>query len=113
MAIQINGNGTITGISVGGLPNGIVDTDMLAASAVSSAKLASGAVTAAVMPANSIIKIQNYQNAAKSDITSNNTWTKWNNTEVTFTPTFSNSKLEIMWVYSLMTNGNGNNGIGI
>ena len=34
MAIQINGNGTITGISVGGLPNGIVDTDMLAANAV-------------------------------------------------------------------------------
>ena len=32
MAIQINGNGTITGISVGGLPNGIVDTDMLATS---------------------------------------------------------------------------------
>ena len=42
MAIQINGDGTITGISVGGLPNGIVDTDMLAANAVSSAKLASG-----------------------------------------------------------------------
>ena len=42
MAIQINGNGTITGISVGGLPNGIVDTDMIAANAVSSAKLASG-----------------------------------------------------------------------
>ena len=43
MAIQINGDGTITGINVGGLPNGIVDTDMLAANAVSSAKLASGA----------------------------------------------------------------------
>ena len=38
MAIQINGNGTITGISVGGLPNGIVDTDMIANSAVTSAK---------------------------------------------------------------------------
>ena len=38
MAIQINGNGTITGISVGGLPNGIVDTDMIAANAVTSAK---------------------------------------------------------------------------
>ena len=43
MAITINGNGTVTGISVGGLPDGIVDTDMLAANAVSSAKLASGA----------------------------------------------------------------------
>ena len=38
MAIQINGNGTITGISVGGLPDGIVDTDMIAANAVTSAK---------------------------------------------------------------------------
>ena len=40
MAITINGNGTVTGISVGGLPDGIVDTDMLAANAVTSAKSA-------------------------------------------------------------------------
>ena len=38
MAITINGNGTITGISVGGLPDGIVDTNMIANSAVTSAK---------------------------------------------------------------------------
>ena len=38
MAIQITGNGTITGINVGGLPDGIVDTDMIANSAVTSAK---------------------------------------------------------------------------
>ena len=38
MAIQINGNGTITGINVGGLPDGIVDTDMIANSAVTTAK---------------------------------------------------------------------------
>jgi len=38
MAITINGNGTITGVSVGGLPDGIVDTDMIAASAVTPAK---------------------------------------------------------------------------
>jgi hypothetical protein len=38
MAIQINGDGTITGISVGGLPDGIVDTDMIAANAVTPAK---------------------------------------------------------------------------
>lgn len=38
MSITINGNGTITGISVGGLPDGIVDTDMIAANAVTSAK---------------------------------------------------------------------------
>ena len=43
MAIAINGLGTITGVSVGGLPDGIVDTDMLAANAVTVAK-ASGSV---------------------------------------------------------------------
>ena len=33
MAVVINGNGTVTGISVGGLPDGIVDDDTLAAGA--------------------------------------------------------------------------------
>jgi len=47
MAIQINGNGTITGINVGGLPDGIVDTDMIAANAVATAKIADSAVTSA------------------------------------------------------------------
>ena len=38
MPIAINGSGTVTGISVGGLPDGIVDTDMIAANAVTKAK---------------------------------------------------------------------------
>ena len=45
MAITINGNGTLTGVSVGGLPDGIVDTDMLAANAVTSAKSSGLGVT--------------------------------------------------------------------
>lgn len=44
MPITINGSGTITGVSVGGLPDGIVDTDMLAAAAVTSAKLPAGSI---------------------------------------------------------------------
>ena len=39
MPIQINGNGTITGISVGGLPDGSVDADTLATNAVTDAKI--------------------------------------------------------------------------
>ena len=39
MPIAINGSGTITGVSVGGLPDGIVDTDMIAADAVTAAKV--------------------------------------------------------------------------
>ena len=45
MAITINGSGTITGVSVGGLPDGIVDSDMIAADAVTSAKIGSRTFT--------------------------------------------------------------------
>ena len=44
MAVAINGSGTITGVSVGGLPDGIVDTDMIATSAVTAAKRGTGAI---------------------------------------------------------------------
>ena len=39
MPIAINGSGTITGISVGGIPDGVVDTDVLAANAVTFGKI--------------------------------------------------------------------------
>ena len=46
MAISLNGGtGVITGVSVGGLPDGIVDADMLASSAVTTAKINDDAVT--------------------------------------------------------------------
>ena len=44
MAITINGGGTITGVSVGGLPDGIVDADMIAAGAVTGAKRGAKAI---------------------------------------------------------------------
>lgn len=42
MPIAINGSGSITGISAGGLPDGVITTDDLAANAVTTAKLGSG-----------------------------------------------------------------------
>ena len=42
MPVIINGSGSVTGLSVGGLPDGTVDADTLASSAVTAAKLASG-----------------------------------------------------------------------
>ena len=47
MAIVINGSGTVTGISVGGLPDSIVDSGTLASNAVTEAKIASSAVVTA------------------------------------------------------------------
>ena len=51
MAIVINGSGTVTGLAVGGLPDGTVDEGTLASSAVTEAKLATDSVTAAKIPA--------------------------------------------------------------
>lgn len=44
MPISINGSGTVTGVSVGGLPDGIVDTDMLADGAATAVKRGAGSV---------------------------------------------------------------------
>ena len=44
MPIAISGSGTISGVSVGGLPDGIVDTDMLAAAAVTAPKRGAGGI---------------------------------------------------------------------
>ena len=45
MPVIINGNGSITGLSVGGLPNGTVNADTLATDAVTTNKIANSAVT--------------------------------------------------------------------
>ena len=44
MPIVINGSGTITGVSTGGLPDGCVDADTLAGNAVTSAKILDGTI---------------------------------------------------------------------
>ena len=45
MPVSVNGNGTITGVIPGGLPDGIVDTDMLAADSVTAPKIGSKTFT--------------------------------------------------------------------
>ena len=57
MPITINGDGTISGLAVGGLPDGTVDADSIAANAVTNAKVASGAVTDAKISAMAASKL--------------------------------------------------------
>ena len=45
MPVTINGSGSITGLAVGGLPDGSVDADTIAANAVTTTKIANSAVT--------------------------------------------------------------------
>ena len=73
MPITINGDGTITGLSVGGLPDGCVDADTLAAGAavpadgsITTAKLASGAITAAKLPAGSVVQVKTTESSSST-----------------------------------------------
>ena len=85
MAIAINGNGTVTGISVGGLPDGIVDTDMIATEAVTKTKQGPGSIVQFIQgtPAN-------INNRASTDDNSN--WTSTGN-YIKITPTNSTNKI--------------------
>ena len=51
MAIVINGSGTVTGLAVGGLPDGTVDAGTLATDSVTEAKIATDSVTTTKIPA--------------------------------------------------------------
>lgn len=96
MPIAINGSGTITGVSVGGLPDGIVDTDMLAAKAATAPKLGNGA----------IIQVAH---TTKSDIfsTGSTSMVDITNFSVSITPTSSSSKILILLCVQFSSAGSG------
>ena len=96
MAITINGNGTLTGVSVGGLPDGIVDTDMLATNAVATAKIADAAVTAAKRGTGAILQVVQ---TVKTDSFSANTGSSYvdiTGMSITITPSSSSNKILII-----------------
>ena len=81
MPVSINGNtGVVTGVAVGGLPDGIVDTDMLAAGAVTSAKRGAGAILQVVQ-------------TTKTDTASTNSTSEADLVTLAITPTASSSKI--------------------
>ena len=95
MAIQINGNGTITGISVGGLPDGIVDTDMIAANAVTPAKSTiSGGKIKQIVQATSHTRLDTTSTTYVASAHS-----------ITITPTVANSKILVNFTLTINTNG--------
>ena len=85
MPIAINGSGTVTGISVGGLPDGIVDTDMLANNAVTPAKRGTS----------SILQIVQGLNTVRQSFSSN-TFIETNKS-VTITPIAASSKILLLF----------------
>jgi hypothetical protein len=83
MAITINGSGTISGISAGGLPDGSVTAD----------DLASGAITSDALPAGTVIQVVTNRGSGGSGTTSSS-WVPVD-CGVTITPKYSNSVLFI------------------
>ncbi len=90
MTITINGNGTVTGISVGGLPDGIVDADTLASNSVTAVKILDGAVTGLKNGSGNILQVK-YTNTLEATTFSTTTWTDVLN--LAFTPLKSDSIL--------------------
>ena len=93
MPIKIYGNGTVTGLAVGGLPDGIVDTDMIAANAVATAKIADEAVTPAKRGEHGILQIKQNSNttAQIASVTSTSWATSTDVPNVDITPVGTNS----------------------
>jgi len=84
MAITINGNGTVTGVSVGGLPDGIVDTDMIAANAVTAPKRGAGAILQVVTQASTTSTLVNSASMTDSTLSAS------------ITPSSSSNKILIL-----------------
>ena len=96
MAIGINGSSnTITGIAVGGLPDGIVDTDMLAAGAVTAPKRGAGAILQVV---------QTFKNDSFS--TSSTSYVDITGFSVTITPSSTSNKILLLNCAGISTTGN-------
>ena len=85
MAITINGTGTITGISAGGLPDGVI----------TSADLASGAITTAGLPIGSILQVVSEIKTDKFT-TSSTSATAITGLKATITPTSTSSKILVI-----------------
>jgi hypothetical protein len=98
MAITINGSGTIGGVSVGGLPDGIVDTDMLASAAVTSAKV--GTLGTSNLPAGSVLQV--VRSGQFNNVTTSSTSFQYSSTTPSITPTYSSSKIFLLWSTSII-----------
>ena len=97
MPIAINGSGTITGVSVGGLPDGIVDTDMIANSNVTAGKLASGV-------GGKILQIQSTTSETATTTTSSS-FTDVTGFSLAITPSAATSKVLIIAASNLECDG--------
>jgi len=95
MALTLNGsNNTIAGLAVGGLPDGIVDTDMLAAKAAKLGKIGDGGIIQVVSSPQTAIAAQDHS------ANTNYSGISWN---CTITPTSTDNKILVFYTISFCT----------
>tara|TARA_R100000541_G_scaffold25294_2_gene34835 strand:- start:158 stop:739 length:582 start_codon:yes stop_codon:yes gene_type:complete len=94
MAIVINGSGTVTGLAVGGLPDGTVDAGTLATDSVTAAKLEVSAITGADLPAGSVLQVVQQEYA--TGVNQGGTSYADTGTTATITPSSTSSKILIL-----------------
>ena len=93
MSVTISGDGTLTGISVGGLPDGVVDADTLATDSVTAAKLKSDAIAAGDLPAGSVLQVKHSHLADPFTASANETFIDITDLSVTLTTIGASSTL--------------------
>ena len=106
MPITVNGSGTITGVSVGGLPDGIVDTDMIAAGAVTQAKR--GAATGTISGVLQIVT-----GTASTEVTVDTATYTDIGLSASITPSSSSNKILILANFPAYFSRNGGQGGGV
>ena len=100
MPVTINGDGSITGLAVGGLPDGCVDTDTLANGAASGSKI--------TMPTGSVIQtVQGFSGTKTVTNTTNNGDAIECPASVSITPSSASNKILIHFHASFI-HGNAN-----
>ncbi len=125
MAIVINGSGTVTGISVGGLPDGIVDAGTLATNSVDSAELIDGSIdtahigtdqiTSAILPAGSILQTLFFQYASAQTISNDSGDGASSGLTLAITPSSASNKILVFWnqAYQFSATSGGGSGFGV
>jgi hypothetical protein len=98
MAIVINGSGTLSGLAVGGLPDGTVDSGTLATDSVTAAKLEVSAITGADLPAGSVLQVVNMLTESLFSTTA----TSMQDTPLTLAITPSSTSSKILIVVNIL-----------
>jgi len=102
MAVTISGDGTITGITAGGLPNGCVTADDLA----TTLDLSGNTVTLPSGTGGKVLQVvQNASLTSMLTISTTGTWTDVG--DITITPSSTSSKIKITCMVPVLVYGSG------